>query len=535
MVSENSQVDSAERIGPVPRDVRRAIDCLRAGKDWKITTADLAAAAGVAERTLRKHFREFVGCSPLVYGRRLRLSAVRDELVRNPDDAMITEIATRHGFNHLGRFSREYRRCFGELPSSTVRRHRHGYERADERAHPKTGVCRAREKPLIVVLPLDAAATQPKIRDLTSSMAEGIVIALARSRSISVLAPAQSRSHDADPRFLRQCGARYLLMGSATQCGGRVRVILRLVDRATGRTIWGDSYDGEIADQLAWQDRIATAVARAVVPNIRGAEIEFARRMRVEDLDAYGLAMRAFPLALAANPEGARRALELLDRAMEIDPDYALPAALAGWCHAQLVLHNGTQEPAAERTQALLLARRAGVLDGDDPLVLTARCAVYTMAREFDVADALLARVLACEPDAAWVWERSGWLKTFTGDAETAIQHFRRAIDLCGSSASNANRFVGLGSAHFHAGRYDEGALWMREALLAQPATAWVNRTLAVSYARIGERAAALRSLQAFRSYSPDATIGAVIAAVPFTPDFLVRVAEGLDDLGLPP
>ena len=534
MVGERSQFDPAVRIGPVPGDVRRAIDCLRAGGDRKITTADLAAASGVAERTLRKHFREFVGYSPLAYGRRLRLSAVRDELVRNPDDAAITEIATRHGFNHLSRFSREYRRCFGELPSSTVRRHLFSLERADERVRPQAGICRAREKPSIAVLPLDGVSTQPKLRDFAFSMAERIVIALARSRSISVLAPAQSRSHGADPRLLRQCEARYLLTGSATQSGNRVRVILRLVDRITRRTIWGDSYDGSMADQLALQDRVATGVMRGIVPKIRGAEIELARRRRVEDLDAYGLTMRAFPLALAANPEGARRALEMLDRAMEIDPDYALPAALAAWCHAQLVLHNGTQEPAAERTQALLLARRAGILDGDDPLVLTARCAVYTMAREFDIADALLARVLASEPDAGWVWERSGWLKTFTGDAETAIHHFRRAHDLDGSSASSANRFVGIGSAHFHAGRYDEGALWMRQALLNQPATAWVNRTLAVCYARIGERAAALESLAAFRTYFPDATIGAVVASVPFTPGFLDRVAEGLDDLGLP-
>jgi hypothetical protein len=79
------------------------------------------------------------------------------------------------------------------------------------------------------------------------------------------------------------------------------------------------------------------------------------------------------------------------------------------------------------------------------------------------------------------------------------------------------------------------GALWMREALLDQPATAWVNRTLAVSYVRISERAAARDSLAAFRTYFPDATIGAVIASIPFTPDFLDRVAEGLDDLGLLP
>jgi TolB-like protein/Flp pilus assembly protein TadD len=522
------------RRAPVPKDVKRAIDYLRSGIGRKVTTADLVAASGVAERTLRKHFRDFVGISPLSYLRRLRLAAVRDELIGGAEAVSITEVAIRHGFDHLGRFSLDYRRRFGESPSETVRKSRGEAERSAGCGQLRAGIGRAREKPSIAVLPLDGRATEPTIRNFAAAASEKIAITLARTRSISVVLPAPSWTRGADPRLSSISRARYLLAGRTAQSGGRLRVILRLVDTVTAHTIWGDSYDGEVADPFALQDRVAEGVARAIVRNIRSAEIDLARRRRVEDLDPYGLAMRAYPLALASNPEAARRALELLDRAMEIDPDYALPPALAAWCHAQLVLHNGTPEPAAEKAQALLLAQRAGILDHDDPLVLTARCAVHTMAREFDVADAILARVLASEPHSAWVWERSGWLKTLTGEAETAIQHFRRAISLDHSGASNANRFVGLGSAHFHAGRYDEGALWMRQALLDQPATAWVNRTLAVSYARIGERAAARDSLAAFRTYFPDATIGAVIASIPFTPDFLDRVAEGLDDLGLP-
>ena len=127
-----SEFDPAahSRRGPVPKDVRRAIDYLRACMGKKVTTTDLAAASGVAERTLRKHFREFVGVSPLAYLRRLRLAAVRDELIGGASVASITEIATRHGFNNLGRFSADYRRCFGEPPSSTVRKSRPGIERS---------------------------------------------------------------------------------------------------------------------------------------------------------------------------------------------------------------------------------------------------------------------------------------------------------------------------------------------------------------------------------------------------------------------
>jgi tetratricopeptide (TPR) repeat protein len=126
-------------------------------------------------------------------------------------------------------------------------------------------------------------------------------------------------------------------------------------------------------------------------------------------------------------------------------------------------------------------------------------------------------------------------VKTFSGDPEAGIRHFGEAIRLSPRHASNANRFVGFGSAHFDAGRYHEAALWMRRALLENPGTVWVNRTLSVSYARLGERLAALDALDALRCYCPDVTIGQVVAAIPFRPDFLDRVAQGLDDLGLPP
>jgi AraC-like DNA-binding protein/tetratricopeptide (TPR) repeat protein len=521
--------------GPASKDVWRAIEYLRASMARKITTAELAAASGVAERTLRKHFRRFVGHAPLQHWRRLRLAAARDALMSGAEDVSITDIATRYGFGHFGRFSLQYRRCFGETPSDTLSRSRAAAWAQLHAGRSVRAVRPEREKPSIALLPLQTSAIELELRDFTGAVPEGIAAALSGARSVSVVVPRHSRNAVEDRILERESRARYALRGRIIAAKAHIRVIMRLQDEGTGEVLWGDSFDGEASDLLGLQDRITEGVLRAILPGIRGAEIERTQRQRPEDLDAYGLTMRAFPFALAANPDAACRALDLLNRAMEFDPDYALPVALAAWCHAQLFMHNGTEQPAKEKERALLLAIRAGVLDSDDPLVLTARSAVHTMARQLDMADALIARVLALDPSSAWAWERSGWLKTFAGEPESAIAHFRRAICLDPDGPSNANRFVGLGSAHFDAARYDEAALWMRDALLRQPATAWVNRTLAVSYARLGQRLAALESLNAFRRYCPDATIAKVVASVPFTADFLERVADGLNDLGLPP
>src|SRR5262249_51700623 len=115
---------------------------------------------------------------------------------------------------------------------------------------------------------------------------------------------------------------------------------------------------------------------------------------------------------------------------------------------------------------------------------------------------------------------------------EAAVRDFEQAtrLDL---RRPNATRLTGLGCAYFDAGRYEEAVRWKRAALRDDPGTAWINRSLSVSYARLGDRVAALESIEALRRYSPELTINKNGASLPFQPGFLDRVAEGLDDLGL--
>jgi len=531
----------ADSSRPIPHDLRQAVEFIRKGGSRRISMADLLAHCGVAERTLRKHFRAFMAVSPLEYWRRFRLAAAREELLKGSNGTSVTEVAMRFGFSHFGRFSEQYHRAFGEKPSTTLRRSCIAERRRFDRIHDddtgdidRFGARGSRERPSVAILPCQVSAVAPELRFFGECVAQGIANSLCRARSLSVVVPKSSQNIDSldRKRLARELSARYLVIGSIARTGQRVRIILRLIDATTDFHVWGDTYDGEAGDLFRLQDRVTEGSMQAILPHIRGSEIERAQRKRPNDLDAYGLTMRTFPFVLASYPGAARQALDLLNRAMEIDPDYAPATAIAAWCHAQLVLHNGTASPGEERTRALLLSERAGILDPDDPLVLAARCAVHTMAGQFDHARALIARALALDPTFAWGWERSGWLSAFAGEPETAIRHFNEATRL-DRRPPEANRLIGIGCAHFDAGRYKEAAFWKRKALLQQPGTAWINRTLSVSYARLGERMAALDSLAALHRYSPDLTIDQIVASIPFTRDFLDRVAEGLNDLGL--
>lgn len=107
-----------------PRDMKRAIDFMEAMLSAPIGITEIAEAAGIAGRTLFKHFHDFYGISPMRYLRRARFERVQEALKRAQPEDSITEIAMAWGFTHMGRFSVEYRSRFGERPSDTLRRTR---------------------------------------------------------------------------------------------------------------------------------------------------------------------------------------------------------------------------------------------------------------------------------------------------------------------------------------------------------------------------------------------------------------------------
>lgn len=510
--------------------------------------ADLVHHCGVAERTLNQHFRAFLGVSPVRYLRRLRLAAAREALLAGEPGTSVTEIAKRFEFNHLGRFAAHYRKVFGESPSRTLSRGRvaalaerepardRGTRTESSTRQGRRPLRPSRDRPSIVVLPCGTSAHDVALHGLAENILEAVAAALSQVRSLTVMIPKSRHAMRRDPQSLaREHNARYFLTGRILRVGSRLRVILRVVKSASGHHVWGDSFEGDCGQPLELQDRVVAAIVHVMPTSIRGAEIDRAQLAHLQDLDTYGLAMRAFPLICASQPDSTRRALELLHRAVELDPDYGLATALLAWCHAQLVMYNGTPAPGDEKGRAIKLIHRAAVFDDDDPLMLAARCAVHTMVGEFDIAESLITRALALDPFFGWAWGRIGWLNSYMGNSEAAVAHFSRALSLDPNRASRANNLAGIGSAQFGAGHYDAAAFWLQRALLENPGMWWANRSLSVSHARLGNRLKALESLDRLRRSCPDLTVGQVVSAVPFGPDFLDRLGDGLSGLGLPP
>jgi AraC-like DNA-binding protein len=102
--------------------MRRFRRVLEEHPDRPIYVPEICAAIGVPDRTLRLCCQEHLAMSPKQYLMRRRMNLVRKALLAAVTETTVTEIATRFGFWHLGRFSAGYQAVFGELPSTTLAR-----------------------------------------------------------------------------------------------------------------------------------------------------------------------------------------------------------------------------------------------------------------------------------------------------------------------------------------------------------------------------------------------------------------------------
>jgi adenylate cyclase len=394
------------------------------------------------------------------------------------------------------------------------------------------------DKPSIVVLPFDNMSAEAGQDYLADGIVEAITAALSCIRSFFVIARSSAFTYKGRATNARdvgkELGVAYLLEGSVQKVGNRLRIIVQLIETEGGAHVWSSRFDGAIDEFFDLEDRITEQVAGALQPSIRIAEIERSRRKRPQDLGSYDYTMRAMPHVWALEKDESAKALELLEKALAIDPEYPLALSLAGWCHAQRSVYNWANDIAESQAMARSLAERAAEMSGDDPVILTVLGAVHTFVRNHGTARVLLERAVTLDPNAAWAWARLGWLENYADRSKKAIENFERALRLSPIDPMNFNNYAGIGSAHEVAQEYDKAAAFYRRALEERPNASWIYRNLAASLSGAGRvEEAKLAFADLMRSY-PDLTVSRFKQAMVFSPAVLNRMAENLRKLGLP-
>lgn len=190
------------------------------------------------------------------------------------------------------------------------------------------------ERPGIAVLPFANSCGDPEQEYFSDGVAEDILTTLSKSRALFVIARNSTFTYKGKATAIKdighELGVRYVLEGSIRKAASRIRVTTRLVDAATGRQIWAEHYDRDVADVFQVQDEIAASVCEAIQPRVERSERERAARKAPESLDAWESYHRG--MWHLANTEAAEntKARSFFARAIQLDPQFArADAALA--------------------------------------------------------------------------------------------------------------------------------------------------------------------------------------------------------------
>ena len=395
-------------------------------------------------------------------------------------------------------------------------------------------------KPSIAVLPFNNLSGDPEQDYFADGVVEEIITALSRMRWLFVIARNSSFTYKGraiDVKQVgRELGVRYVLEGSVRKAGNRVRIVGQLIDAATGAHLWADRFEGPLQDIFELQDQVTGNVVGAIAPRLEQAEIERAKRKPTENLDAYDYYLRGMANLHLWTREGSEEALSAFKRAIEIDPNFASAYGMAARCYSQRKVSGWVVDRKKELAEAEWLARRAAQLGRDDAIALAmAGIAFGYVCGDLDQGAALTDRALELDPNLAWAWLFSGWIRVWLGEPEVALQHIARAMRLSPQDPWLSNMQSCIASAHFFAGRYAEALSWADRAARDNPRHLMAPTTAAASNALAGRMTEAQKAVARILEIDPSMRLSNLQEFIPLRrPEDFERFTAGLRKAGLP-
>lgn len=405
------------------------------------------------------------------------INAVRKALVDTGEEQRLIRTVSRKGYRFVGDVR--------EADASMT---------AIDRQVPQTSIAALPipDKPSIAVLPFVNLSGDPAQEYFVDGIVDDIISALSHKRWLFVIARNSSFAYKGRAVDVKQVGqelgVRYILEGSLRSAGERIRITGQLVDAATGATIWSERFDSTLSDIFELQDQITASVVGILVPHLERAEIERARQKPTDSLDAYDYYLRGVWTFRKDCRHAITAAQPLFEQAIQRDPEFASAYAMAAGCYSWRKLSRWMTDPQREITEGTRLARSAIELGQNDAVALaTGAHALAHLAGDLDGSIALLDRALVLDPNLAFGWYLSGFLRIWRGEPEDAIGQLARAMRLNPLSSDMHRMEVGTAMAHLLAGHKEEALLWADKATRALPDRALPIAILAAIYVQAGQ------------------------------------------------
>ncbi len=403
--------------------------------------------------------------------------------------------------------------------------------------------------PSIAVLPFTNMSGDPEQDYFADGMVEDIITALARFGMFFVIARNSSfvyKGRAVDVRTVgRELGVRYVVEGSVRRAGGRLRITGQLVEAETGHHLWADRFEGALDDLFELQDRITGGIVTAIEGGIRHAEIDRALAKPTSSLQAHDLILRAFAaIRSGATPAVTAEALSFVDRALQIDPRYAMAKAVgAHVCFLRVASGYGSAEDVRTGLRYAEEAVAEGYVNAQ-VLAVGGMTLGYLGYRapgkpafgfRYDEAQRAVDQALRLAPNLMAAQSFAGMVRVIVGDGEAALAHFERAIRMSPVDPTLGAITASISLAHLLEGRFELALDAAHRSIDEMPKFATCHRMRVMALGFLGRIDEATTAAQRMLEFAPGFTVSRFLSVSPYKdPAFRERIAEIFRAAGIP-
>ena len=393
------------------------------------------------------------------------------------------------------------------------------------------------DKPSIAVLPFTNMSADPEQEFFAEGIAEDVITALSRYPSLFVIARNSSftyRGRSVDVKDIgRELGVRYVLEGSVRKSANRIRVTAQLVEAETGKHMWADRYDRDLAEIFSLQVELAEGVTVAIAPAIANAEQQRALRKAPGGLDAWAAYQRGlWHLSKFTSDENVA-AEKFFQKAIELDCNFA--GGYWGLAKAQIISAAIFQR--RDLTEALFssaaLSREAVALDSSDAEARAWLGHTLYMSGDAKAALAEIELALAMSPNLASAHGSLGDALTWSGRPKEGLAALHRCLRLDPRSPMIPVGLLQVAAAHYFCRDYEAAFEAATRVIRSYPEYPLPYRWLASALGQLGRFEEARQALAKAIAASPASFDFYVRGRAPWwRPDDHAHILEGLRKAG---
>jgi len=287
----------------------------------------------------------------------------------------------------------------------------------------------------VAVLPFENLSRDPDNAYFAEGIQQEILTRLASIAGLKVISRTSTQHYQSKPRNLReiakQLGVANILEGSVQKVADQIRVNVQLINAQTDSHLWAESYDRKLTDIFGVESEIAKRIAESLQAKLTGREEQALAVKPTNNPEAYDayLRGRAFEARISFSTDAQRKATGFFERAVQLDPDFAI--AWARLSRADAYLYFAGDTTPARRDAAKAALENAQSLEPNSPETLLALGYYqYWVLADYGAAKTTFERVSKVSPSSSEVPSALGRVARRAGHWDESIAYVEQALAL---------------------------------------------------------------------------------------------------------